>query len=109
MSVQIVEHVNVVAPMDPYLSLRALASYSGLSVRTLRSYINRLDCAIPTYRLGGKVLVRKSEYDAWVQQYRVVGKPSLLAALAGAGLAAKYRLVDRPTPPRHSSRNLPAG
>lgn len=34
--IRVVEGVAVTLPLDPYLSLKALASYSGLSVRKLR-------------------------------------------------------------------------
>ena len=84
MGVKIVERVNVVVPMDPYLSLRALSQYCGLSTRTLRGYVNTLDGPLPVYRLRGKVLVRKSEFDSWMAQHRSVGKPSLLVALQEA-------------------------
>src|SRR5262249_35587577 len=99
MPLKIVERLAVTAPMDPYLSLRALSAYCGLSVRTLREHINRLDQALPVYRIGSKIVVRRSEFDTWFMQFKTVGKPSLLAALNGTGLAGKYRLVDRPTPP----------
>jgi len=32
---------------------------------------------LPCYRVGGKILVRRSEYDAWVARYRQVGHPDL--------------------------------
>jgi hypothetical protein len=32
---------------------------------------------LPCYRVGGKILVRRSEYDAWVARYRQVGNPDL--------------------------------
>ena len=54
-----------------YLSLRALSAYSGLSVRTLRSYLSDPRSPLPHYRVGGKVLVRRSDYDAWVSVFRV--------------------------------------
>ncbi len=34
--IRVVEGVAVTLPLDPYLSLKARASYSGLSVRKLR-------------------------------------------------------------------------
>jgi hypothetical protein len=63
--------------LDPWLPLRALAGYSGLSVRTLRDYINAPLRALPCYRIGGKVLVRRGEFDAWMNQYRQVGPAGL--------------------------------
>jgi len=58
---------------DAYLSLRALAAYSGLSVRTLRGYLTHPVCPLPNYRPGGggKILVKRSEFDAWITAFRV--------------------------------------
>ena len=75
--------------LDPYLSLRALASYSGLSVRTLRSFIDRPpDQALPCYRVSAKLLVRKSEFDQWMKQFGPYrGRPSLTQAIHELGLS----------------------
>lgn len=53
-----------------YLSLRTLSAYSGLSVRTLRGYLSHPARPLPHYRVGGKVLVKRSEFDAWVSGFR---------------------------------------
>ena len=55
------------------LTLKQLVAYSALSERTLRGYINAPLRALPCYRIGVKVLVRKSEFDAWMLQHRQVG------------------------------------
>jgi hypothetical protein len=82
------ERVVVSTPLDPFLSLRALADYSSLGVRTLRQYLELPpDEALPAYRLPGKILVRRSEFDAWIAQYRTRGRPSLVRALRELGLA----------------------
>jgi hypothetical protein len=81
------ERIVISTLLDPYLSLRALAAYSGLSRRT-RTYLERLpNEALPCYRLGGKILVRKSEFDAWIAQFRAQGRPSLAKAIRELGLA----------------------
>jgi hypothetical protein len=36
----IVERLEVVVSIDPFLGLKALATYSGMSVRTLRSHLD---------------------------------------------------------------------
>ena len=54
-----------------YLSLRALSVYAGLSVRTLRPYLTDPSRPLPHYRIGGKILVRKADYDAWASAFRV--------------------------------------
>lgn len=61
----------VVCVADAYMPLRLLATYSGLSVRTLRSYLVDRGSPLPHYRIGGKVLVRRSEFDAWASRFRV--------------------------------------
>lgn len=82
------ERIVVSTVLDPYLPLRALASYSGLSTRTLRTYLDKPPAeALPCYRVGGKLLVRRSEFDAWIAQYRAQGRPSLARALKDLGLS----------------------
>ena len=58
---------------DGYLSLNALSEYSGLSVKQLRGYINDPASPLPAFQTDGgetgrgKLLVKRSEYDAWAQ------------------------------------------
>jgi hypothetical protein len=59
------------------LTLKQLVAYSALSERTLRDYINAPLRALPCYRIGVKVLVRRSEFDAWMLQHRQVGPAGL--------------------------------
>ncbi len=67
------ERVVVSTQLDPFLSLKALAAYSGLSVRKLRDCLDDPVHPLPCYRVGGKILVRRSEFDGWVSRYRQVG------------------------------------
>jgi len=67
------ERVIVSTQLDPFLPLRALATYSGLSVRTLRDYLTDPVNPLPYYRVGGKILVRRSEFDGWIAAYRQRG------------------------------------
>ena len=73
----LVERVVVSSTLDPFLSLRALASYSSLSVRTLRTYLTDLRHPLPCYRVGAKILVRRSEFDGWLLQHRHVGSADM--------------------------------
>lgn len=70
---------NVVAAgvltADALLPLAGLSRYAGLSVRTLRTYLTDRTRPLPHYRVGGKILVRRSEFDAWVSQFRVRVQP----------------------------------
>jgi hypothetical protein len=93
----VLEGLSLSTTLDPYLSLRALAVYSGCSVRWLRDRLTDPHHALPCFRLpGGKVLVRRSEFDAWLARYRQVGRPDVdrivtdvLAGLAEASPAAR--------------------
>jgi lambda repressor-like predicted transcriptional regulator len=61
---------GVVTVSDAYFSLKALSSYAGLSVRRLRSWLNDRRWPLPYYRIGGKILVRRSDYDVWAARFR---------------------------------------
>jgi hypothetical protein len=58
-----------------YLPLRTLSSYAGLSVRRLRDHLRDPVAPLPHYRIGGKVLVRRAEYDAWAARFRSTSRP----------------------------------
>jgi len=55
-----------------YFSLRGLAVYSGLSNRTLREYLHDRVHPLPHFRIGGKILVKRDDFDQWVTQFRHV-------------------------------------
>jgi len=74
-----IDSIAVSLPFDPYLSLRALATYSALSVRKLRDYLNDPLHPLPCYRIGGKVLVRRSDFDAWIERFRSAGRADMAA------------------------------
>src|SRR5262245_36464562 len=56
---------------DRYMSLAELAAHSGLSRRTLIRSLAASD-PLPHFKVGGRVLVRRSDFDVWVQ---LVGTP----------------------------------
>ncbi len=69
-----VDKSSIQPEWDPYLSLQALAAYSGLSVRTLRKALTDPLHPLPHYRPGGKILVRQSEFDRWMARFRHEGE-----------------------------------
>jgi hypothetical protein len=72
---------------DEYFTLPQLAAYAKLSIRQLRNYLNLPPgIALPCYRPGRKVLVRRTEFDAWFLQYRQRGRPALVRVLRELGL-----------------------
>jgi len=87
------EGVVISTSLDPFLSLRALATYSGLSVRILRGYLTDPAHSLPHYRIGGKIVVRRSEYDAWAAQFKALRDQSVEQIVADV-------LADLQGPPR---------
>lgn len=91
---RVVESVNINTDMDLYLSLKGLAGYASLSRRLLSDLINDPKDPIPSFRIGGKILVKKSAFDKWMvhrQNHRPVAAARLAAADAQALLAARPR------------------
>jgi hypothetical protein len=52
---------------EGYLTLEGLSAYSGLSVACLRKYLAR---GLPHFK-PGRVLVRKGDFDRWIEGFRV--------------------------------------
>ena len=65
---------------DHYMDMKGLSAYCGLSVRTLWDYLGDSERPIPHFRMKKKVLVKKSEFDGWMENHRFDG--SRLDALA---------------------------
>jgi hypothetical protein len=64
------ERVIVSTALDPFLTLRSLVAYSGIGLRRLYDFLSNPVHPLPHYRVGGKILVRRSEFDAWIAHYR---------------------------------------
>jgi len=61
---------------DIIYDLRGLSAYCpALKVSTLRDYIKSGD--LPCFKVKGKILIRKSEFDAWLEGYRVNRKQKI--------------------------------
>ena len=71
------ERVVISTELDPFLDLRALSGYSSLSVRKLRDLLDDPGQPIPAYRIGGKIIVRRSEFDAWMAAHRHPARPDV--------------------------------
>ncbi|RJR29003.1 MAG: DNA-binding protein [Desulfobacteraceae bacterium] len=63
-------HLQNQETADRYFDLRRLSRYSSFSVRTLRDYIAKTDNPIPSFRIGRKIIVKQSEFDAWMEKHR---------------------------------------
>ena len=54
-----------------WLGLRELTQYANISERTLRSWIYSPTDPLPAAKVRGKVLVRKADFDAYIQRHRI--------------------------------------
>jgi hypothetical protein len=85
----IVEDIEVSTPLDPFMTLRAAAQYTSLSKRRLEYAIGGLPGdALPHYRLGKRIVVRRSDLDGWMTRHRHECRPSLKAVVAAAKAAS---------------------
>lgn len=67
---------------DPgYFDLRALAEYSCCSVRWLRNRLVDHLQPLPHYRVEGKILVKREEFDRWMTTHRTMQPANELAEL----------------------------
>jgi excisionase family DNA binding protein len=54
---------------DQYFDLQGLSMYSSICVSTLRDHIKKNK--LPAFTVGGKTLVKRSEFDKWVNRFRL--------------------------------------
>ena len=56
---------------DKYMDLKGLSEYSSLKIPTLRDRLRDVD-PLPHFKVKGKILVKKSEFDTWMEsRFRV--------------------------------------
>jgi len=64
---------NIIEPKitlkDQYFDLKGLSAYSAVSVGSLRNYLK--SGGLPFFKLRGKLLIKRSEFDTWLERYRV--------------------------------------
>lgn len=53
------------------MDLRELTEYVAVSDRTLRAWLRRETDALPAVRVGGKILIRRSDFDQWLEKHRI--------------------------------------
>lgn len=70
-----------------YLDLRTLAAAASCSIRWLRSRLVDPADPLPHYKIGGKVLVKREEFDRWMERHRVVRPEHSIDDLVNSVLA----------------------
>jgi len=58
-----------------YLDLKTMAVYASCSVRWLRARLVDRTHPLPHHRVEGKLLVKKEDFDQWIETYRVCQQP----------------------------------
>jgi hypothetical protein len=77
---------------DRYLRLSDLVRYSTLSIRTLRRYMHDARDPLPVHRIGGCLLVKRSEFDGWLRRRE---QPTADRGPAPAPGLARAQLLER--------------
>ncbi len=57
--------------LESYISLTELSKRLSTSVRTLRAWVRDPTDPLPAYRLGGRLMFRWNDVEAWIQRHRV--------------------------------------
>ena len=57
--------------IDCYLGLKRLSECSDLAIPTLREHLKDIRNPLPHFKVKGKILVKKSEFDQWIEPFRV--------------------------------------
>jgi hypothetical protein len=55
---------------DRYYDLNTLSGECCLCVRTLREHLKDKQHPLPYFKVGGKVLVKWSEFETWMEKHR---------------------------------------
>lgn len=78
-----------------YLDLKTLAAYSSCSVRWLRDRLVDRAHPLPHHRVEGKLLVKKEDFDRWIDAYRVCQQPQELDRIVDNVLSDLFPAQNR--------------
>lgn len=65
----------VITLKDQFFDLKGLSAYSAMAVSTLRNFIGTGN--LPAYKVHGKILIKRSEFNAWINTFRINKKQDL--------------------------------
>ena len=60
-----------------WFDLRGLTMYAAVSERTIREWLHRSLHPLPAVRVGTKILVKRSTFDAWLEKHPLIPADSL--------------------------------
>lgn len=73
-----------------YLDLRTLAAAASCSIRWLRSRLVDPSDPLPHFKVQGKVLVKREEFDRWMERHRVVHVENSIDELVNSVVAEVF-------------------
>ena len=76
---------------DQFFDLKGLSAYSSLKVPTLRDYLRT--GGLPHFKLKGKILVKMSEFDKWIEGFRANAGEDLSQIVDGVITDLKVKSV----------------
>ena len=60
-----IERIGLV---DQLYDIPGLSQYASMGVSTIRTHIKK---GLPCFKVGGKLLIKRSEFDSWLEQFRL--------------------------------------
>jgi excisionase family DNA binding protein len=60
-----------------WMDLKAIRGYACVSERTVREWLHRVPRPLPAVRVGTKILIRRSVFDAWLESHPLTPADSL--------------------------------
>jgi excisionase family DNA binding protein len=60
-----------------WLGIRELTQYAAVSERTIRAWLHRLGDPLPAVRVGTKILIRRTDFDAWLESHRLKSESAI--------------------------------
>lgn len=73
-----------------YLDLRTLADAASCSIRWLRSRLVDPADPLPHFKVQGKVLVKRDEFDRWMERHRIVQPENSIDDLVNSVVAGVF-------------------
>jgi excisionase family DNA binding protein len=77
-----------------WLDLKALERYCSTSERTLRDWVHRAVNPLPASKVGGKILIKRSTFDRWLEAHAVVPGDTVDVQELANGILSKLMVSD---------------
>ena len=76
-----------------WMGLQQVQQYASISERTVREWIHRPMNPLPAVRVGTKILIKRSELDAWLMAHSLRA-PNVDVEAVVTGIISEFRAGD---------------